>query len=170
MSAPRRITAGPRAARLRGGLLVTLVLASCGREGDGRACAPVQREALDPAYLVHVVGTDTAVEYATDPPTSGPHQSGPAIEGVLDEPLTRPVQVGILERGDVVIQHDPALAADDLEALRGLAAERVVIAPNPDLPDTVVATAWVHKLACSAVDAAALRGFVEDRAGKGPEG
>lgn len=141
---------------------------ACGGEGDA-ACGPIRREALDPAYLVHVVGIESAVEYTSDPPTSGPHQPSPDVSGVREEPIPRPVQVGILERGDVLLQHDPDLAPDDLEALRELAGERVVVAPNPDLPEAVVATAWVHKRSCSSVDVDALQELIDDRAGRGPE-
>lgn len=148
---------------------VGLALAGCG-DGEATAgCGPIQRETLDPAYLVHVLGSDTDVDYASDPPTSGPHQPGPAESGVLDEPLPRPVQVGILERGDVLLQHSPDLPADDLAALEALAGTRVTVAPNPDLPEPVVATAWVFKRSCSTVDAAALREFIDARVGRGPE-
>jgi hypothetical protein len=44
----------------------------------------------------------------------------------------------------------------------------VYVAPNPDLPALVVATAWVHTLRCSEVDAGALEDFVSQFAGQGP--
>lgn len=150
-------------------MAVSLGLVGCGDDGRTAGCGSIQRETLDPAYLVHVLGSDTAVEYGSDPPTSGPHQPGPAESGVLDEPLPRPVQVGILERGDVLLQHGPELPADDLAALEALAGDRVTVAPNPDLPEPVVATAWVFKQSCSTVDAAALEEFIDERVGQGPE-
>jgi hypothetical protein len=145
-----------------------VVAAGCGGDGDGAGCGPIRREVLDPAYLVHVLGEDGA-EYRSDPPTSGPHLPAPGFQGVVDEPLSRPVQVGILERGDVLVQHDPDLAADDRAALEELAGDGVVVAPNPDLPDTVVATAWLFKRTCEAVDVAAIEDFIAERKGKGPE-
>ncbi len=147
------------------------VAAGCGggSSGDG-ACGPIAREALDPAYLVHVVGDETEIEYTSDPPTSGPHQPAPAASGVEEDPLPRPVQVGILERGDVLLQHDPGIPAEERAALEELAGGRVVVAPNPDLPDPVVATAWLFKRRCDAVDTSALRTFVDERVGQGPEG
>ncbi len=153
--------------RALAGALLALSVAACGDGGgsDG-ACGPIQREALDSAYLVHVLGDDTDVDYTSDPPTSGPHQPGPPVEGVVDNPISRPIQVGILERGDVLIQHDPSVAAEDLA---DLGREGVVIAPNPDLPAPVVATAWTYKRTCDAVDTAALQEFIEERLGKGPE-
>jgi hypothetical protein len=145
--------------------------AGCGAgDGDTGPCGPIAREALDSSYLVHVLGDDTGVEYTSDPPTSGPHQPGPPVEGVVDELISRPVQVGILERGDVLLQHRPDVPAADLAALEALGGPGVVVAPNPDLPDLVVATAWTYKRTCSAVDADALQEFVDDRAGKGPGG
>lgn len=145
------------------------VVACSGGDGDG-ACGPITRESLDPAYLVHVLGREEGVEYTSDPPTSGPHQPGPPVEGVVDDPITRPVQVGILEQGDVLLQHDPDLDEEALAALEALAGERVVVAPNPDLPDPVVATAWLFKRSCQTVDVAALEEFVDERVGQGPEG
>src|SRR3546814_13099749 len=121
----RVLTAWPAAAALMG------VLASCGTDDATASCGPIQREALDSAYLVHVLGTDTAVSYTSDPPTSGPHQPGPPVDGVLDEPLSRPIQVGILERGDVLLQHDPALDAGDLEPWASLPQQHVETAPTP---------------------------------------
>jgi len=149
--------------------VVALLLSSCGGDGGDGACGPVTREALDPAYVVHVLGTDTDVDYTSDPPTSGPHQLAPPIQGVVDEPIPRPVQVGILERGDVLVQHDPDLDEVDVARLDELAGDGVVIAPNPELPSPVVATAWVYKRACDTVDPAALEDFIAERQGKGPD-
>lgn len=150
-----------------------LVLATTAcRAGGARVgvCGPIVREALDPAYLVHVLGAQAEAEYTTDPPTSGPHQAGPAVEGVVAAPISRPAQVGILERGDILLQHDPDLPTAQLADLENLAGPGVVVAPNPDLPDPIVATAWTYKRTCGSVDAGALADFIERRAGKGPEG
>lgn len=153
-----------------GAALGLVALAACGGGTQAAgACGPITREALDPAFLVHVLGDGADIEYTSDPPTSGPHQPRPAGEGVLDEALTRPAQVGILERGHVLIQHDPDLPADALAGLHGLAGPGVVVAPNPDLDDPVVATAWLFKRTCDAVDVAALQAFVDERVGNGPD-
>ncbi len=89
---------------------------------------------------------------------------------MVEEPISRPVQVGILERGDVLVQHDPDLAAGPLAELAELAGPGVVVAPNPDLPEPVVATAWLFKRTCDSVDLIALQEFVDERLGQGPEG
>jgi hypothetical protein len=150
--------------------VAVVALGACGGDGDGEgACGPTTREALDPASLVHVLADADDLEYTSDPPTSGPHQPGPAVEGVVETPLSRPVQVGILERGDVLLQHDPDLEASALADLQGLAGDRVVVAPNPDLDAPVVATAWLFARRCDSVDTAALQAFVDERVGHGPE-
>ncbi len=141
-------------------------LAACGDGGSGACSAPV-REAIDSNFAVHVLG-DTDAEYTTDPPTSGPHQPNDT-SGVVEEPLTRPVQVGILEKGHVLVQYRPSLAATDIEALEALAGDEVAVAPNPDLPEEVVATAWLFKQSCSDADVGELEEFVADRVGHGPE-
>lgn len=148
---------------------LALVAGACGGQDGAGACGPVVREALNPSYLVHVLDAESAEQYTSDPPTSGPHQAGPPIDGVRDEPLARPVQVGILERGDVLVQHDPALTPEEIARLASLAEPGVVIAPNPDLPANVVVTAWTHKRVCDAVDLDAIEDFIDQRAGKGPE-
>ena len=149
---------------------VAVAGSSCGSSDGGAACGPITREALDPAYLVHVVGDEGDVEYLSDPPTSGPHQPTPPATGVLHEPITKPVQVGILERGDVLLQHDPDLAPADLARLEALAGDGVVVAPNPDLPAPIVATAWLYKRTCDEMDAELLQEMIDERQGKGPDG
>ena len=94
----------------------------------------------------------------------------PPITGVVADPIPRPVQVGILEQGDVLIQHDPDLAGADRTALEALAGDGVVVAPNPDLPAPIVATAWLYKRTCDEVDAEALQEMIDERQGKGPDG
>jgi hypothetical protein len=40
--------------------------------------------------------------------------------------------------------------------------------PNSDLPDRVIATAWITKLTCGDVDINALRAFVTAHLDQGP--
>jgi hypothetical protein len=163
--------AAPRRLRSARGLLVgALVLVAGCREGAAGACGAITREALDPAALVHVLADEPGLEYGSEPPTSGPHQPAPDVSGVVTAPLPRPVQVGVLERGDVLLQHRGDLSASEQRRLEALAGDRVVVAPDPDLPARVVATAWTFKRSCDAVDVDALQAFVDERAGKGPEG
>lgn len=152
---------------------IVVVVASACSSGGGSAdgpCGPVRREALDPRS-VHVLPGADAPDYRTDPPTSGPHLPTPSTESVRTEPLARPVQVGILEEGGVLIQHTGLTRAEQDE-VEGLAGTGVVIAPADSLPDGAVflATAWVTKQACDALDVAELRSFIADHGDAGPGG
>ncbi len=174
-------------ASVAGVAAVVLALAGCGNDpgtaaangvpttegGDGApaadGCRPEVREAIDPGTSQHVLGDDdTGVEYLSDPPTSGPHLVGPLLSGVLEEPLSRPRQVGQLEGGGILVQHRD-LDAAALAELESVAGPDVAVAPNPDLPASIVATAWLTKQTCDTVDVTALRAFVAAHLGRGPE-
>lgn len=151
-------------------LVASLGLVACGDDdgaGASSACEPERREALDPASASHVLPGTGDPEYQTDPPTSGPHEPRPPLSGVLDEPVARPTQVGSLEGGGVLLQHRD-LEPDELRELEQLAGDAVAVAPNPDLPERVVATAWLFKQTCTSVDVDALRAFVDAHLGEGP--
>jgi hypothetical protein len=151
-------------------VVVAMIAAGCGGDASGsKACGPITRERLDPDYLVHTLPGAPEPSYLSDPPTSGAHQPSPDISGVVAEPLTRPVQVGLLETGKVLVQHQPDLADDEIAALTELAGEQVIVAPNPDLDDPIVATAWVTKRTCRQLDSEALREFIDGHVGTGPK-
>lgn len=153
-------------------LLVAFVLGltACGGSGGGSSsgCGPVRREPLD-SRSVHVLPGAEEPEYRTDPPTSGPHLPSPSTEDVRDEPIEAPVQVGLLEEGAVLLQHVGLSSAErsDVEALAG---DGVIVAPASSLPEgaSVVATAWVTKQVCDAVDVDALEAFATDHVDQGP--
>ena len=150
-------------------LALGAVVAGCGGGGGkaSAACSAEVREAFDPNSLQHVLPGGRVPEYLTNPPTSGPHVPGPALSGVRTDVLDKPTQVGALEAGSVLLQHRD-LDEASRKQLQALAGQQVIVAPNPDLPDKVVATAWVTKQACSSVDIAALDAFVAAHRGKGP--
>ena len=152
-------------------LLVVLaagLLVGCGdSDRESGSCGDVITDPVDPASLNHVVVDGPEPSYVVDPPSSGAHQPLELDERVLSERLSRPEQVGLLEGGAVLIQHR-GLADGDVAELEELAGPDVYVAPNPDLPAPVVATAWVHTLACAKVDAGALADFVSQFAGQGP--
>lgn len=151
------------------GLLATL--AGCSASSSGQGCGPERREALDPGYTQHVLPGPSAAKakYLTDPPTSGPHQPAPPISGVSPRPISKPVQVGLLEAGKVLVQYRD-LKAPDVTRLQALAGSNVVVAPAAELPggERVVATAWTFKRSCGTLDSASLKRFVTDHAGHGP--
>ena len=149
-------------------VLLVAGMSGCGSTGASSVCRPAVREALD-INLSHVLVQPGAPEpkYLTDPPTSGPHAPGLPPTGVISRSLSRPAQVGALEGGIVLLQHRD-LSTDELRQLSELAGPQVVVAPNADLPDRLVATAWLFKQTCSGVDLEALRSFAAEHQGKGP--
>ena len=149
-------------------LVLSLVglVTGCGGS-DEAACGPVAEEALDPASGVHLLPDAPAPDYATDPPTSGHYGLEPPT-GVVDEPIDRPMQVTALEGGTVLLQYQEDLPPDDLTTLEALAGDDVVVAPNPDLAEPLVMTAWLTKQTCSGVVPDEVEAFVADHRGGGP--
>lgn len=147
-------------------LALTAGLAACGG-GEEAACGAVTREALDPNSGLHVLPDQDVPDFSTDPPTSGAHYSLPPPTGAVDEPIDRPLQVTALEGGMVLVQHRD-LSDADVAALEDLGSEVVVVAPNPDLPEPVVLTAWITKQTCSGVDLDTVETFIQDQQGRGP--
>ncbi|HVX17849.1 MAG TPA: DUF3105 domain-containing protein [Acidimicrobiales bacterium] len=172
MATGRRRISGVLAAASFAGLCL-VATAGCGAKGGGAdataACGPVQREVLDPRSIQHVLPNAPTPTYLTDPPTSGPHQPSPPIHGVQTSAIPKPVQVGLLEGGNVLVQYR-ALSDRSLTTVRSLAGTKVVVAPNPDLRDgRVVLTSWLYKQTCSSVDVRAAHRFVSEHANRGPD-
>lgn len=149
--------------------------AGCGGDGaaSAAACGPARRQQAQSDSVVHVLPGQTSGTYLSDPPTSGPHTALPRGVTVYREPLAKPAQVGILERGDVLVQYRPAdLQPADIAGLEALAGPPegpgAIVAPNPDLPEPVVASAWLYLRSCTRLDVDAIGEFVAERAGKGP--
>jgi Protein of unknown function (DUF3105) len=121
---------------------------------------------------LHLIGDrEPPVPYSSTPPTSGWHRSGVGGPGVAGEPLSEPVQVGLLEEGLVVVTHG-ALAADAESELSRFAAahpETVAVTPYAGLADGRVAAAgWGVLQRCDGVDVDALERFTAFYAGQGP--
>ncbi|MDG2026480.1 MAG: DUF3105 domain-containing protein [Acidimicrobiales bacterium] len=145
--------------------LFAVVVTACGDDAAA-GCVEV-REPLDPNSIQHTLDPNL-VEFQTDPPTSGPHLSGPAATGILDEPLLPAAQVNVLESGVILVQYDETIALDDVVAVVDQTTAEVVIAPGDGLPSPVVATAWTWKLTCSDADTAAIGAFADRRASEAP--
>lgn len=153
-----------------GGLLTGCGSAAGDPVADGR-CEPAEApEVQGGGHLL--AGVAPPVPYSSDPATSGWHAGGggPA-PGARTEPLDDPTQVSVLERGGVVLVHDPDLPAERATALRALADEvdgDVVAAPHARSLSTPVAlTAWGVLQRCTDLDAATLAGFVDAHGGGG---
>lgn len=149
--------------------MLVATLTACSGGGSDSACAPEVRERLDPNSIQHLLPGAPIPTYQTHPPTSGAHQVGAWPTGVLTDPIRAPVQVAMLEGGEVLVQYGPDVDAADRKELAAFAERNahVTVAPNDDLPTAIVATAWTYKQTCTGVDTGALGRFVRAHAGKG---
>ena len=136
----------------------------CWRRADGRrapraACGPVTREALDPAYLVHVARHRRRHRVHVRPPDLGAPPAGPAGRRAWSTSRSPGRCRWASSSGATCCSSTtPTSTPTERAELEDLAGDGVVVAPNPDLPAPVVATAWLYKRTCDEVDAAALRG------------
>jgi len=157
--------------------LVCTVLAGCSSSGGSLAaggCQAPHTDLLDIRSTLHLLPGAPDPPYSTDPPTSGAHRVGYYPRGVIATPVGRPVQVGLLEKGFVVVQYRADLGAAAEAALAPLTAVTpyLTLAPDPTLPQEVVATSWLHDLRCGGFGPgalSALRRFISATVGKGTE-
>jgi hypothetical protein len=102
-------------------------------------------------------------------PTSGANRGDPSC-GLAAEPLTGDEQVATLASGVVLLQHGPDATPSDRRVLEELATRpRVAVAPNPELSDAVVATAWRHRMPLDRARPELLEAFVTGHADRAPD-
>jgi hypothetical protein len=112
-----------------------------------------------------------AVAYATATPTSGLHAASSPRCGVYSQQMPAEFAVHSLEHGAVVIWYQPSLATDEISGLRAVVNrfdDRVVLSPNADLTQPVVATSWNRLKAYNGADPE-LEQFIETYRNRGPE-
>jgi hypothetical protein len=156
-------------------VVAVLASAACGSGSDGAdaaGCDEEVAEPLDPASLAHVIAGTPEPRYLTDPPTSGAHVMAPSVAPVVDEPLPRPTQVGLLEQGGVLLQVGPALDDAEVAEVEALAGDGVTVAPlatgtGAQDDAAVIATAWRVSMRCAGVDADALAAFASSHRREG---
>lgn len=118
----------------------------------------------------HVASGQTAT-YATATPTSGPHNPGAPRCGVYAQQLPPDLAVHALEHGAVVIWHQPGLADDDVAELQATVErfdDGVILSPNGQLDQPVVATAWNRFKAYNGADPE-IEEFIATYRSRGPE-
>jgi hypothetical protein len=130
------------------------------------------------------VATCTPVEYATDPPSGGPHWPVWAARGKYTTPVPRPMYVHDLEHGWIVLSYrckddcpDVVAAlekafdtADDTYCVaHGDANARVILTPDPLLNTPIAASAWGATYTATCIDPASIADFIAKRIGRGTE-
>jgi hypothetical protein len=109
--------------------------------------------------------------YATPTPTSGDHSPGAARCGIFTQQVPLESAVHALEHGTVVIWHQPELTQEVVSGLRGIVNrfdDRVILSPNEQLAQPIVATAWNRLKAYESVDPE-IEDFIETYRARGPE-
>ncbi len=132
----------------------------------------------------HITDLAEAVQYPTDPPTSGRHFEAPAEDGAYEEAPDIKSLVHTLEHGRVLVWFKPNLPEDQRANLQALFDEdeyQLVLVPNDTMPYQVAATAWNRDpeplgtgrlLGCNTYSEEifdAIRAFKDEHRSNGPE-
>lgn len=167
---------------MRSGVLVMLILAAaCGGAAEpADVGSGLVVERFDDFGAEHFAETDvqaivdgtSSFAYDTFPATSGPHASSWAPCGIYTDEVPEVFSVHSMEHGAVVVHHDPALSAADLEAIRETARQlgsHVVVTPRSGLAEPVVLTAWTVLARLGEPDTAVIEEFWNTHAQQAPE-
>ena len=117
------------------------------------------------------VESGQAVAYATATPTSGTHAASSPRCGIYDQQMPAEFAVHSLEHGAVVIWYQPSLATEEISGLEAVVNrfdDRVILSPNTELTQPVVATGWNRLKAYDGADPE-LEQFIETYRNRGPE-
>jgi hypothetical protein len=124
---------------------------------------------------------DGAVQYNTNPPTSGDHNASPATWGIYPtRPPTDERLVHNLEHGGVIISYDPAKVDEStVETLGRLVEDMrtpdrmcIILTPRPQgIEDgkPIALTSWGVLATLDSFDEGAIRAFWRDHVARGPE-
>ncbi len=106
---------------------------------------------------------DGRIDYRRTPPTNGDHAPLWQNCGYYSEPIDARTAVHSMDHGVVWISYNPNLPQSQIEELRSYAEkDYTIVAPYPNLPAPVVATAWRLQLELDGADDPRLRQFVDD--------
>ena len=160
-------------------LLVAIIVGVYLFTGGGSGVAPAAVSPGGPVPTMpsrqHVTG---AVQYTTNPPTSGDHDASAATWGIYPKAPADERLVHNLEHGGVIISYNPAKVDDatveQLKVLtRDLRRERVclVLTPRDSIQDDkpIALTSWGVLALLDNYDEAAIRAFWRDHVARGPE-
>jgi cell division septal protein FtsQ len=117
------------------------------------------------------VASGQAVAYASATPTSGTHAASSPRCGIYSQQMPAEFAVHSLEHGAVVIWYQPSLDTEEISGLEAVVNrfdDRVILSPNAELTQPVVATGWNRLKAYNRADAE-LEQFIETYRNRGPE-
>jgi hypothetical protein len=112
-----------------------------------------------------------AAAYATATPTSGSHNPSSSRCGIFGQEVPAEFAVHSLEHGTVVIWYQPGLSEETVSGLRDIVNrfdDRVILSPNRQMDDPIVATAWNRLKVYEDADPE-IEAFIETYRNRGPE-
>lgn len=103
-----------------------------------------------------------SLTYPQTPPVGGVHNVRWQNCGIYVEPVANENAVHSMEHGAVWITYRPDLVTDQVEALQMLVRGRThtLLTPYPNLPGTIVASAWGYQLTVDQADDYRLKQFL----------
>lgn len=116
--------------------------------------------------------TNDSVTYETQPPVAGAHAPSPLPCGVYNQTLPEERQVHMLEHGAVGIQYRPDLELEEIKEIEALVGEfdkDVFSAPYTEMETPIAVTSWSRKMELDSFDEDAVRQYIDEFAGEGPE-
>lgn len=149
------------------------LVADVGQDAKQEIARPAAVESFPSEGRAHIRPGER-VFYRTTPPTSGPHDPAPTPPGFYREVQLPEKLVHALEHGNIVIyvdRPDPAV----METLKKWADhysgrwDGVIVTPYPGLEQSIILTAWQHRLRLKEFDADSAAAFIDRFRGRGPE-
>jgi hypothetical protein len=148
---------------------------------EGSGCAAVERQ-----YAVEAsphLPDCSAVSYATNPPSSGPHYGTWAAYQVYEEPVPHGFLVHSLEHGGVVFFYSCTDCADEVARARAVidalpvdaacastgVSRRLILTPDPLLSTRWAAAAWGVTLQAECFEEAVFDAFARTHYAQGAE-
>jgi hypothetical protein len=111
-------------------------------------------------------------EYNSFPATSGTHNPVPAIYNVYTEPVDQMLLIHNLEHGAIVVQYGDQVPQAEVDAIVAWYSDDpngIIVAPQPELADTIAVTAWTNLMTCPGFSEEAFDEFTEAHRFNGPE-
>jgi hypothetical protein len=150
---------------------------------ESASCTLTTVEAQPPGDHSIASPEDTSDSWNTSPPTNGAHYVESAIFGEYSEPVNQAQLVHNLEHGGVFIQYGSEVPEETVAELRSFYNRNkngTVLAPLPELGDTIAVGAWVvpdyskeeafgYLAKCTAYDEQAFATFLDEFQFNGPE-
>lgn len=137
--------------------------------GPGAKCSDVQTFADEGRQ--HLQPGDPTPVYQTVPPTSGNHDPNPLPAAIYQNPVEVTREVHSLEHGYIIIHYN-GISQEELQQLQNIVSGdgyKMILSPYPNMPYKVSMTAWTHMQTCDGVNEAAIRSFMSQFRGQGPE-